>query len=146
MTNLNAEKLMKRVERLLELPRLIEKTGRQLVAQRAERRNLERKIKARDAALRVELLDWDEYRQCGNADERAAVIENAKHTDPNWEGLQERLEQLTVAIEKSQLEKEVLDHERKALKAALEREYADIIVRALDDQALAGAVGRGVRA
>jgi 3-methyladenine DNA glycosylase/8-oxoguanine DNA glycosylase len=140
------EKVLNDIDRLLELPQLIEKVGRQLVAQRAEKRNLERRVKAREAAMRVELMGWDEYRDCSNADERSAVIENATHTDPNWEGLQERLEQLTVAIEKSQLEKEVLDHERKALKAGLEREYADIIEQALSDRALASVVGRGVQA
>jgi hypothetical protein len=140
------EKVLNDIDRLLVIPKLIEKVGRQLVAQRAERRTLERKLKAREAALRVELMDWDQYSRAKNAEDRGAVIENAKHTDPNWEGMQERLEQLTVAIEKSQLEKEVLDHERKALKAGLEREYADIIEQALSDQALASVVGRGARA
>ncbi len=35
-----------------------------------------------------------------------------------------------------------LDHERKALKAALEREYADIIEQLHSDQTLASAIAR----
>jgi hypothetical protein len=140
VTKRNPEVVLKRIERLLELPQVIDKVGRQKVAMRAERRRLERKLKAREALVRKDLLDLDLYKKCSNADERAAVYQDAVHTDPDWEEMSERLEQLTVAIEKAQHEQEVLDHERKALKAALEREYAEIIQEALEDRVLATAV------
>jgi predicted lipid-binding transport protein (Tim44 family) len=133
-------KVVERIERLLELPAAIDVVGRRKVAMRAERRKLERRLKAREATVRKDLLDLELYKGCGNADERAAVYQDALHTDPSWEEMQERLEQLTVAIEKAQHEQDVLDHERKALKAVLEREYAEILREALEDKALAGVV------
>jgi hypothetical protein len=60
--------------------------------------------------------------------------------------LQERLEQLLSLIDHSTNHREALDHERKALKAALEREYAEIIEQVLHDKALANAVSRGMAA
>jgi hypothetical protein len=140
------DKLLARIERLLAIPPLIEQLGRQLVALRAERRTQERKIKAREAVIRKELLDLDLYQQCSNADERNAVYQDALHADPNWEALQERLEDILIAIDKATYERDALDHERKALKAALEREYADIISELLSDRMLANAVSqhRGV--
>lgn len=140
------DKLLARIERLLAIPPLIEGLGRQLVALRAERRTQERKIKAREAVIRKELLDLDLYQQCSNADERNAVYQDALHSDPNWDALQERLEGILIAIDKATYERDALDHERKALKAALEREYADIISELLSDRMLANAVAehRGV--
>jgi hypothetical protein len=135
-----SEKVFERIERLLELPPKIDAVGRRKVAMRAERRKLERKLKAREALVRKDLLDLDLYKQRSNADERAAVYQDALHSDPDWEEMQERLEQLAVAVEKAQHEQDVLDHERKALKAALEREYAEIIRETLEDKVLANAV------
>jgi hypothetical protein len=137
------KRVAQRIERILELPKLIDATGRKLAGLRSDRRKTEMKLKAREATIRKELLTLDIYKSCSNADERAAVYEDAKHSDPAWEDLQERFEQLTVLIEMTTNEREALDHERKALKAALEREYAEIIERVLTDRMLAESVAKG---
>ena len=129
-----------RIDRILELPPLIEAEGRKLAGLRAERRTQQRKIDAREALLRKELMELGEYQACRNNDERNALFEHSKHIDLEWEGLQERLEQLLSLIDHSTNHREALDHERKALKAALDREYAEIIEQVLHDKALANAV------
>lgn len=132
--------ITERIERLLELPKIIDKHGRLKVALRAERRGLERRIKAREALIRQELLELEVYKSCSNADERTAVYQAAVHADPAWEGMQERMESLMAGIEMAQHDEGVADHERKALKAALEREYAAVIERALSDRVLADVI------
>lgn len=148
MNMIESRRLHERCERLLELPPLIDGVGKRRVALRAEKRALERKLKAREATIRKECLELSIYKECANADERSAVFEDAKFSDPNWEHMAERLEQLSLAIDKAQQEESVLDHERKALKAVLEREYAQIIAEHMDDRTLVNAVarGQGVRA
>lgn len=141
--NNDNKKFYERSERLLELPALIDKVGKPLVRHRAEKRELERKIKAREAAIRIELLEHNIYKACRNKEEREAAFTYAKHTDPNWEGMQERLEQLQVAIDKAMHEGWVLNREHKALRGVLEREYTEILERALDDRALVQAIGQG---
>lgn len=134
---------VERIQRLLELPGKIDRVGKQRVALRAEKRALDRKVAAREALILKELMAFEEYQACRNADERKALFEAAKHGDPNWDGMQERLEQLAAAIEKATHEEGVLDHERKALKAALEREYAEIIQAVLQDKMLANVIMGG---
>lgn len=130
-------KTAERIERILELPKLIDTTGRRLVALRAEKRGLEAKLKKREVTVRYELMSDEEYKACANQGERDTVYLATLHADPNWEGISERLEQLAVAIDLATHEKDVYDHERKALKAVLEREYAEIIERLLTDRMLA---------
>lgn len=137
---LKGNTVLERCERIVELPALIFEEGKKLAGLRADRRVKERQIKAREALLRKELMDLEEYQACKNNDERDALVDHSKYTDPGWEVMQERLEQLVAMIEHSTNRKEALDHERKALKAALEREYAEIIERVLQDKALADAV------
>lgn len=144
--NLTGKTLRDRIDRILELPPLIEAEGKKLAGLRANRRTQERKLKAREALLCKELMELGEYQACRNNDERTALFEHSKHIDGDWEDLQERLEQLLTLIDHSTNHKEALDHERKALKAALEREYADIIERLLSDRVLANAVSRGLAA
>lgn len=144
--SLTGKPLRDRIDRILELPPLIEAEGRKLAGLRAERRVQERKLKAREALLRKELMELGEYQEAKNNDERTALFEHSKFIDADWEALQERLEQLISLIDHSTNHKEALDHERKALKAALEREYADIIERLLSDRVLANAVARGLAA
>ena len=140
-------RLAERIERLLNIPALIDAAGKQRVALTAERRTVERKIKAREAYLLKDLMEAAEYQACKNADERAALVEHAKYADDldqkeGWQALQKRLDQILLTIDKARHEEAVLDHERKALKAALEREYAEIIERALTDRMLAETIGR----
>lgn len=140
--SLEGRTIRERTVRILELPPLIDAEGKKLAGLRANRRTQERKIAAREALLRKDLMDLEEYQACNNNDERKALVEHSKYSDPAWEELTERLEQLLSLIDHTTNKKEVLDHERKALKAVLEREYADIIERLLSDRALANAVGR----
>ena len=108
--------LRKRIERILELPALIDAEGRKLAGLRSDKRVQERKIKAREALLRKELMELEEYQACKNADERAALFEDSKHTDMDWTGLTERFEQLVSMTEHATNRKDVLDHERRRSK------------------------------
>lgn len=134
--------LRERVARLLALPGLIDAVGKRLVAQRAERRKVERRIAFRQAEIRLD-LDVSAY---PNEKMREAAYLVACGKDADLANLQDRLEQLLVAIDRYTHEKEVLDHERKALKAALEREYAVVLERVLTDQMLASRLTTGARA
>lgn len=127
----------KRVQRLLELPGLIEPLLRQRTALRAERRSTEAKLKRRVAEVKCLVLEDDAYRAAANQTERDILLEAAVVEDDDCARLAARLDQLTTSIEKVQGELELLDHERKALKAALEREYAAVIERAVADRVLA---------
>lgn len=130
------------ISRILELPELIDDKGRILTGQRAQRRTVERELRARAAAIRTELLRDEIYRtDCKNREEREAYYEHQLHNDEAWSRLSKRQEQLAVAIDKSSHEKEVLDHERKALKAALEGLYSRIIEDSQLEQLLATSVG-----
>lgn len=127
----------RRVQRLLELPGLIEPLTRQRTALRAERRTTEAKLKRRTAEVRRLALGVEAYRAAANQTERDIVLDAAVFEDDTCSQLAARVDQLTTSIEKVQAELEVLEHERKALKAALEREYAAVIERALTDRVLA---------
>lgn len=141
--SLEGKTIRARIDRILELPALLDAEGKKLAGLRADRRKQERKIDAREALLRKELMELDEYQACKNSDERTALVQWSKHADPGWEDLTERLEQLHAMIDHCTNRKEVLDHERKALKAALEREYAAVIEAVHQDQALVkGIAGR----
>ena len=140
MNKPDSKKILERCERILELPKLLDKAGKQRVALRAEKRTLENRIGDREALVRKEALELSEYQTCKNGDERKATVDWHLRSDPEWEGMRDRLEQLTTAIEKVQHELDILDHERKSLKAALEREYAEIIIQNLDDKTLSNAV------
>jgi len=127
----------RRVQRLLELPGLMEPLVKQRTALRAERRSTEAKLKRRVAEVRRLVLEDDAYRAAANQTERDIILEAAVVEDDDCARLAARLDQLTTSIEKVQGELELLDHERKALKAALEREYAAVIERAVADRVLA---------
>lgn len=141
--SLEGKTIRERIDRLLELPPLIDAEGKKLAGLRADRRKQERKIDSREALLRKELMDLAEYQACKNNDERAALVEWSKRADPSWEELTERLEQLQAMIDHATNRANVLDREHKGLKAALEREYAAVIEAVHQDQALVrGIAGR----
>lgn len=132
-----ARAVREQIGKLLDLPEQIEVQGRILTGLRANRRTSEGELKAREAEIRKDLLTDPVYReQCRNKEEREAYIEHVQFQDPTWLKIKQRLDQIAVAIDKHALNKEVLDHQRKALKAALEREYALAIEEAMHDQAL----------
>lgn len=128
----------RRVQRILEIPGLIDPLLRKRTALRAERRTAERKLKAQASLVRSETLRDADYLAASNQTERDILLEAALHNDDAYLELSERVDQLTTAIEKAQSELDVLDHERKALKAALEREYAEVISNLQSDKILAG--------
>ncbi|GEM_PF-2654814 len=142
---------LERVQRILELPSLIGPLERQRVALRAERRTTEAKVARQRVLVLNEVIDLDErYRAAANQKERDVLMDAALHADDQWCELVERVDQLTTTIERVEADLSVLDHERKALKAALEREYASIIEQLLSDKVLADAASsrrlRGVEA
>ncbi len=129
--------LRQRIGRLLELPPAIEKLTKRRVALRAERRSVELKVKRQAALVNSETLQDEAYRGARSAREREILLEAALQQDDTYCELLERVDQLTTAFEKVSGELEVLDHERKALKAVLEREYAAVIERVVSDRILA---------
>ncbi|NJK43501.1 MAG: hypothetical protein HC933_03845 [Pleurocapsa sp. SU_196_0] len=138
--------LQTRISRMLELPKLLERAGRQIVAQRAERRTLERKLETLEASIRVRLIEQSTaFQALKNQADREAYLRDSLAKNSEWTFMRDRLESLTTAIEKAVSDKDALEHERKALKAALEREYAAIIERVLTDRQIAEAVARGGR-
>lgn len=145
------KQIIERVKRILELPELIGKLERQRVALRAERRTTKRKLDAQATLVQRETIQLDDdYQQAANQKERDVLLDAALHNDDTWLELAERVDQLTTSIEKADAELSTLDHERKALKAALEREYAAIIEQLHSDRILADAASsrriRGVDA
>lgn len=143
MTDLERAQNRARITRLLELPGLLDVIGRKIVAQRAELRKVERRIAFREAELKLDLIDDKRYT---NADARSAALVVACGNDDELAKHYDRFDSLKTAIERFTHERDVLDHERKALKAALEREYAEIIEQVQTDRMLAAAVARGGRA
>lgn len=135
----------KRVQRLLELPGLIEPLLRQRTALRAERRSTEAKLRRRIAEVRRLTLEDIYYASAANQTERDIILEAAVVEDDDCAKLSARVDQLTTSIEKVQADLDALDHERKALKAALEREFAAVIEKALTDRVLADVAMSGRR-
>ncbi|GEM44795.1 hypothetical protein [Deinococcus cellulosilyticus] len=129
--------LRARITRLLEVPEQIDAARKILVAQRAELRKVKRKLEHREAAIRLQVPP-----NITNKEMRDAWVLVTCEADQEWSKCKDREEQLQVTIDKHLAQVEVLDHERKALKAALEREYADIIETALNDRALAEVLSR----
>lgn len=126
-----------RIARLLEIPEQIEAVRRQLIAQRAELRTAKRRVEKLTAQVRLNLpADIKNEKQ-----RDAWVIVQCEQT-PDWVKVKDREEQLQVAIDKLVAQHDVLDHERKSLKAVLEREYAEIIETALNDRALAEVIAK----
>lgn len=137
MNSLEVRAVREQIGKLLDIPEQIEAQGRILTGLRANRRTSEGELKAREAEIRKDLLTDSVYlKQCRNKEEREAYVEHVQFQDAAWSKLRQRLDQLAVAIDKHALNKEVLDHQRKALKAALEREYALALEGAMHDQAL----------
>ena len=141
------KRVLERVQRLLELPALIVPLERQRTALRAERRTTEAKVVRQRVLVLNELIDQDErYKSASNQKERDLLMEAALHGDDQWCELSERIDQLTTTIERVEADLSGLDHERKALKAALEREYASVIEQLHSDRILADvATSRKVR-
>lgn len=146
--SLVGQAVLEQVQRLLELPVEIARLERQRVALRAERRSVEDRLARQRIVVLMEAFDLDpSYKVAKNQVERTVLLEGALHNDDVWSELAERVAQLTTTIERVEADLSALDHERKALKAALEREYASIIEQVLSDRMLADAVtGRRVRA
>lgn len=135
-----SKEVLGRVQRILELPAEIEKLERQRVALRAERRTTDGKLQRQTTLVQRETIQLDDdYRAAGNQTERNVMLQAALHNDDVWCELTERMAQLTTTIERVDADLSVLDHERKALKAALEREYAAVIEQLHSDRLLADA-------
>jgi hypothetical protein len=129
-----------RIEKLLELPALIGQQSNRLVAFRAEKRKAERKLESLEASIRIATLGSSSYTSLKNAADRDAFMIVAQNESEMYTKTRDRLDELATAIDKANAERETLEHERKALKAALEREYALIIEKALSDEILTRAL------
>lgn len=129
--------VLRRVQRILEIPELLAPLLRKRTALRAEKRKQEGLLQRQAALVKSETLKDAEYQAASNAAERQILIDAALWNDDDYSSLSERVDQLAVALDSVMAEIELLDHERKALKAALEREYAEVIERLHADRILA---------
>jgi|GEM_PF-2877908 len=118
----------KEIIRLLELPALIRKVGERLTALRAERRQVERELKEREA--RVYLAA--EGRSAQEREARARVFLSQ---DPEYQALVKRMDQLYAAIDVATEEKNALEHERKALYAYVINRHSDLLEAAMSQGA-----------
>jgi hypothetical protein len=132
--------VMAQCDRILELPALLDEHGRALTAFRAEKRKVEHQIESLEASIRINVIGTEAYKALKNKEDRDAYFRLALDQSESWTKKIDRLDQLLTAIDKHTQARDVLDHERKALKAALEREYAEIIQAALSDKTLADAM------
>lgn len=130
------KRVIEMARRLLEIPGLIAPLEKQRTAFRAERRTVEGKLRRQASLVQVEALGEEAYRSASNQRERDLLLEAALFQDDTWVELTERVDQLSTALDKVDAELRVLDHERKALKAVLEREYAEVLSAHLSDQVL----------
>lgn len=132
--------VIQRVQRILELPPEIAKLERQRVALRAERRTADAKLAKQTTLVQRETIQLDDdYKAAANQKERDVLLLASLHNDDVWCELTERVAQLTTTLERVEADLSALDHERKALKAALEREYAAVIEQLHSDRILADA-------
>lgn len=130
--------VIERVQRILALPPEILALERQRTALRAERRTTEGKLKKQTTLVLRETIQLDDdYAAAKNQRERDVLLDAALHNDDVWCELTERVAQLTTTLDRVEADLSGLDHERKALKAALEREYAAVIEQLHSDRILA---------
>ena len=129
--------------RLLEIPVEIAQINRQLVAMRAERDNVERALKRRETYVRQEARLRERYKQLKSEAERSDYLRVQVYEDPEYERLADRLAQIAVQVDKLNFEKDALEHERKAIYAALISYAAEIFEKKIDEKTLADMAGRG---
>jgi uncharacterized protein (DUF3084 family) len=132
-----------RRRRLLEIPVEIAQINRQLVAMRAERDNVERALKRRETYVRQGARLRESYKQLKHEAERSDYLRVQVYEDPEYERLADRLAQIAVQVDKLNFEKDALEHERKALYAALISYAAEIFEKKIDEKTLADMAGRG---
>lgn len=132
-----------RRRRLLEIPVEIARINRQLVAMRAERDNTERALKRRETYVRQGARLRESYKQLKSEAERTDYLRVQVYEDIEYEHLADRLEQIAAQIDKLVFEKDALEHERKALYAALISYAAEIFEKKIDEKTLADMAGRG---
>jgi len=132
-----------RRRRLLEIPVEIAQINRQLVAMRAERDNVERALKRRETYVRQEARLRESYKQLKSEAERSDYLRVQVYEDPEYERLADRLAQIAVQVDKLNFEKDALEHERKAIYAALISYAAEIFEKKIDEKTLADMAGRG---
>jgi len=118
----------KEIIRLLELPALIRKVGERLTALRAERRQVERELKEREARVYL----GAEGRSAQEREARARVFLSQ---DPEYQALVKRMDQLYAAIDVATEEKNALEHERKALYAYVINRHSDLLEAAMSQGA-----------
>ena len=132
-----------RRRRLLEIPVEIAQINRQLVAMRAERDNVERALKRRETYVRQGARLRESYKQLKSEAERSDYLRVQVYEDPEYERLADRLAQIAVQVDKLNFEKDALEHERKAIYAALISYAAEIFEKKIDEKTLADMAGRG---
>ncbi|MDX2008241.1 MAG: hypothetical protein SFU83_23605 [Meiothermus sp.] len=117
--------------RLLAIPGQLANINKQLVAMRAERDGKKKELERRETYVRQGSRMRDSYKQLKSEAERSDYLKVQVYEDIEYEGIQERLEQISVQIDKLTFEKDSLEHERKALYAALTSYAAETLEGAL---------------
>ncbi|WP_299427174.1 hypothetical protein [uncultured Meiothermus sp.] len=129
--------------RLLSIPAEITRINRQLVAMRAERDKVKKDLERREVYVRQGARLRESYKTLKSEAERSDYLKVQVLEDLDYEGLAERAEQIAVQIDKLTFEKDGLEHERKALYAALLAYAAEIFEKKLDEKTIADMAGRG---
>jgi hypothetical protein len=139
MSNPN-DLIIPKIQRVIEIPDLMKKPYGQRKALRVEKKTLERKIEKREALILKELMEFDDYKACKNSDERKALFVSSKHSDFDWEKLQDRHEQIYAALESIEAELELLKREQYSCWAAIEARLESTMSSVLNDKVLAEAM------
>jgi hypothetical protein len=139
MSNPN-DLIITKIQRVIELPDLMKKPYGQRKALRVEKKTLERKIEKREALILKELMEFDDYKNCRNQDERKALFVSSKHSDVEWEKYQDRHEQIYAALESIEAELELLKREQYSCWAAIEARLESTMSSVLNDKVLAEAM------
>lgn len=122
---------VERRARLLAIPAEIGRINKQLVALRAERDQKGKDLKRRETYVRQGSRLRESYKLLKSEAERADYLAVQVYEDLEYEHLAERLEQIAVTLDKLNFDKDTLEHERKALYAALTSFAAETLDGAL---------------
>lgn len=131
-------------ERMLQIPAQIAQINKQLVALRAERDQKTKALKKRETYVRQGARLRESYKNLKSEAERSDYLSVQVYEDIEYEGLEERLEQIAVQLDKLNYEKDSLEHERKALYAVLTNYAAEVFEGALSRVEKAIEVSRDV--
>lgn len=125
------------LQRLADLPELINNADRRVLGMKANRDKLKRSMDATEARLRLS----EKVKSEKNAEDRAAALLLALEDDPKHQANVERLDELTATIRKVEAERDMLRRERDGLQTTIIARSTAQWKEILADQKFAEMVG-----